>query len=159
MRSTSPPPRWGDLFSLASNFWQIGPSLAYSALDFGARRGRVAQARALRDQAAAQYRSTTLAAFRDVEDQLVGVTRLGAQYLLQARSAEASTQAADLTRNQYKAGTADFTVVVVAEANALAARRAAIQAGYARQAAAVQLVQALGGGWDAGQVAARAAGR
>ena len=136
------------LFASSANIWSLGTNIAYTLLDFGARRARVAQTRAAYDQTVAQYRSTALAAFREVEDQLLGVRVLDQEYGLQQRSAAASSEAEALRRNQYKAGQVGFTDVIVAETTALSARRAAIQAGYARQAAAAQLIQALGGGWS-----------
>ncbi len=136
------------LFATAANSWSLGANIAQTLLDFGARRARVAQSRALYDQTVAQYRSVTLAAFRQVEDQLLGTRVLGDEYVLQARSAAASSEAEALTRNQYKAGQVGFTNVIVAETQALTARRATIQAGFARQSAAAQLIQALGGGWS-----------
>jgi len=140
----------GSLFGTAANVWSLGASIAQTLLDFGARRARVAQARAAYDQTVAQYRSVTLAAFREVEDQLLGVRLLGDEYRLQSRSAAASSEAEQLTRNQYKAGQVGFTNVIVAETTALSARRAAIQAGFNGQAAAARLIQALGGGWSTG---------
>ena len=140
----------GSLFGTAANVWSLGANIAQTILDFGARRARVAQARAAYDQTVAQYRSVTLAAFREVEDQLLGVRVLGEEYRLQARSAAASSEAEQLRRNQYKAGQVSFTDVIVAETTALSARRAAIQAGFARQSAAARLIQALGGGWSTG---------
>lgn len=145
---------FANLFALGANFYQIGPALAYSVLDFGARRARTRAARAQYEGAVATYRQTVLTALQQVEDGLIGVRQLGAQSALQADNARAAGEAADLTRNQYKAGTADFTVVIVAEANALNARQSAIQAGVNRQVATVQLVQGLGGGWSASELAA-----
>lgn len=138
----------GSLFALGSNVWSLGSNIAYTLLEFGARRARVAEARALYDQTVAQYRQITLTAFQQVEDDLLATRVLDQEYGLQTRSAAASSQAEALTRNQYKAGQVDYTTVVVSETTALNARRAAIQAGYARQSAAAQLIQALGGGWS-----------
>lgn len=143
----------GSLFSTGANIWSLGGNIAQTLLDFGARKARVAQARAVYDQTVAQYRSTTLVAFRQVEDFLLGVRLLNDEYGLQSRSAAASSEAEQLTRNQYKAGQVSFTNVIVAETTALSARRAAIQAGYARQASAAQLIQALGGGWTVANAA------
>jgi NodT family efflux transporter outer membrane factor (OMF) lipoprotein len=140
----------GSLFALGSNVWSLGANIAYTLLDFGARRARVAEARAFYDQTVAQYRQITLSAFQQVEDDLLATRVLDQEYELQQRSAAASSQAEALTRNQYKAGQVDYTTVVVSETTALNARRAAIQAGFLRQSAAAQLIQALGGGWSIG---------
>jgi outer membrane protein TolC len=41
-----------------------------------------------------------------------------------------------------------YTEVVTAQASALSARRALTQAGVNRQVSAINLIQALGGGWE-----------
>lgn len=138
----------GSLFSAVGNVWSLGANLAYTLLDFGARRARVAQARAAYDQTVAQYRQTTLTAFQQVEDNLLGVRILDQETQLDNEAATASTEAEQIAFNQYKAGTIAFTNVIVTQTTALTARRAAIQAAYAGQAASVALIQALGGGWD-----------
>lgn len=138
----------GSLFSAAGNVWSLGANIAYTLLDFGARRARVAEARAAYDQTVAQYRQTTLTAFEQVEDDLLGVRVLGEETVLQNEAAAASSEAEQIAINQYKAGTIAFTNVIVTQTTALTARRAAIQAAYAGQAASVALIQALGGGWD-----------
>jgi outer membrane protein TolC len=43
----------------------------------------------------------------------------------------------------------NYTDVVSAQASALSARRSLVQVQLARQTAAVGLIQALGGGWEA----------
>jgi len=61
------------------------------------------------------------------------------------------SQAADLTEqqllNRYKQGQVSYTDVVTAQASALSARRTLSQLASSRQAAAVALIQGLGGGW------------
>ena len=53
--------------------------------------------------------------------------------------------------NQYRAGTTDYTTVVVAQGSALSARQALITSQRDRITAAVQLIAALGGGWSTSQ--------
>ncbi|HET9645149.1 MAG TPA: TolC family protein, partial [Burkholderiaceae bacterium] len=50
--------------------------------------------------------------------------------------------------NRYRAGQVSYTEVVTAQVSALSARRSLVQLGATRQAAAVVLIQALGGGWQ-----------
>ena len=64
-----------------------------------------------------------------------------------------ASQAADKTEqqiiNRYRAGQVGYTEVVVAQASALNARRNVLQLQVAQQLAAIGLIQALGGGWQA----------
>jgi len=109
----------------------------------------VAQSRGAYDQAVAQYRQSVLAALQEVEDQLAAQRVLSADYELRRQSAGASQAAATMVLNQYREGQVDYTSVVTAQATALNARRALIQAAAQRRTAAVSLIQALGGGWSA----------
>ena len=139
----------GHLFAASSNVWSIGAAAAQTLFDAGARRARVAQSRAAYDQAVAQYRQSVLAALQEVEDQLAAQRVLSADYELRRQSAGASQAAATMVLNQYREGQVDYTSVVTAQATALNARRALIQAAAQRRTAAVSLIQALGGGWSA----------
>ncbi len=47
----------------------------------------------------------------------------------------------------------DYTTVVVSQNTALSARRTAIQAARNRMVALVDLISALGGGWNSQQIA------
>ncbi len=69
-----------------------------------------------------------------------------------SRNEQAVAQAAEnetITLNEYKAGTVDYTTVAAAQASALSARQALINVQTQRMTEAVDLIQALGGGWSA----------
>ncbi len=139
----------GDLFKASAFAWSLGASLAQTLFDAGLRSARVDTARAAWEQSVAQYRQTVLAAFQEVEDQLVAVRVLEQQEVLRRQA----SQAADLTEqqvmNRYNVGLVGYTEVVQAQVSALNARRTLAQAAASRQTAAVTLIRALGGGWDA----------
>ncbi len=137
------------LFSSSSTFWSLGANVAETILDFGARKARVSEARAAYDQTVAQYRQTSLSAFQEVEDALAAIRVLRDEAPLRAQASQAADQAEQIALNQYKAGTADYTTVVVAQATALTARQALVQNQSDRVAAAVSLITAMGGGWSA----------
>jgi NodT family efflux transporter outer membrane factor (OMF) lipoprotein len=137
------------LFSAGSTLWSLGASVAETLLDFGARSARVAESRAAYDGTVANYRQVTLTAFQDVQDNLIAQEVLARQetYL---RAASVAADKSEVTlRNQYRAGITVYTDVVTAQATALNARRALIQAQLDRQTAVAALIQALGGGWSA----------
>lgn len=139
--------RIGDLFSASALVWSLGVSLAQTIFDAGATSARVEQARAGVRQAAAAYRQTVLAAFRDVEDQLVASRILQQQLALREEASRAADLVEQQVLNRYQAGQVSFTEVVNAQVTAANARRALSQAIADRNVAAVALINALGGGW------------
>jgi len=135
------------LFDKSSESHQGALGLSQTLLDFGATRGRVAEARAAYAQTVASYRQTVLTAFRDVENDLAAAGWDLKEYDFAKQASDAADETERLTLNEYKAGTVDYTTVVVAQAAALSARRTLAQLALARQTTAVSLVTALGGGW------------
>lgn len=139
----------GDLLSASTLLWSFGASLAQSVFNAGATRAGVAGAEAAHQVAVARYRQTVLAAFGDVENQLVASRVLGQQQALRRQASEAADQVEQQMLNRYKAGQVGYTEVVQAQATALSARRALVQSQADRQTTAVALIQSLGGGWQA----------
>jgi outer membrane protein TolC len=138
----------GSLFNHANEINTIGASAAQTLFDAGATRARVGGARAAYDQSVAEYRQSVLTAFQDVEDQLAATRQLNLQYEFRRQASDAADESERLTFNQYRAGTVGYTNVVVAQTAALSARVALAQIVAQRQATAIALIQALGGGWD-----------
>lgn len=140
-------PSFSDLFSASSLVWAVGASLAQTLFSAGARGAQVDAARAAHEATAARYRQTVLAAFQDVENQLVAARVLQQQQALREEAARAADLAEQQMLNRYKAGQVSFSEVIAAQASAQSARRALVQLQADRQTAAVALVQAVGGGW------------
>ena len=140
--------RLGDLLSASGALWSIGISVAQTVFDAGATRARVEGAEAGRDAAVARYRQTVLTAFQAVEDQLATARSLAEQAELRRQASDAADQVEQQVLNRYRAGQVGYTDVVTAQASALSARRALTQAGVNRQVSAINLIQALGGGWE-----------
>jgi NodT family efflux transporter outer membrane factor (OMF) lipoprotein len=136
-----------DLFDIGESIWSLGLRGALTLLDFGGRSARVAQARAAYEQAAATYRQTVLTAFQQVEDGLAASRILGFVGDQRVAAASAANQVEVLTQNQYLAGQIAYSDVIVAQATALSARQAEVQALVDRQTAAISLIQAIGGSW------------
>jgi len=136
-----------DLFSASNSLWSLGLSVAQTIFDAGATRAAVEGAQAGRDAAVARYRQAVLAAFQAVEDQLSSSRALAEQAELRRQASEAADQTEQQLLNRYKEGQVSYTDVVTAQASALSARRTLAQLAANRQAAAVALIQALGGGW------------
>ena len=143
--------RVADLLSAPAAVWSLGLSAAQVLFDGGARNARVDTATAAYDQTVARYRQVVLSAFQNVEDQLASGRVLQAQQTLRVQASSAADQVEQQVLNRYRSGQISYTEVITAQTTALNARRALVQATADRQTTAVALIQALGGGWQAGQ--------
>jgi NodT family efflux transporter outer membrane factor (OMF) lipoprotein len=140
--------QWAQWLSAPASFWALGPALALTIFDGGARQAQVEQARAAFDVQAVGYRQTVLTALREVEDFLVQLYVLGQEQVTQGRALDAARESLRLTQNQYEAGLIDYLSVVQVQTTALSTERAALQLTADRLVASVQLIAALGGGWE-----------
>jgi len=127
----------------------VGPSISETVLDGGFRRAQTAFARAAYDASVATYRQTVLAAFQDVEDNLAALRILDDEARVQADAVRASQESVRVTTDQYLAGVVSYLNVITVQTTALSNEITAIQIQGRRMSAAVQLIQALGGGWRA----------
>jgi len=142
----------GKLSSAASRFWSVGGSISETVFDGGLRRAQTDFARAAYDASVATYRQTVLTAFQGVEDNLAALRILEEQARVQDEAVKAAGRSVFLTINQYQAGTVSYLNVVTAQTIALNDEITAIQILGQRMTAAVLLVQALGGGWNASEL-------
>lgn len=138
----------GDLLTVPARFWSIGPSLALTVFDGGARQSQVDQARAAYDAQAATYRQTVLTALKEVEDYLAQLRSMQAEQVVQNRALTSARESLQLMLNQYKAGTVDYLSVATVQATALSTERSALSLTGSRLTASVQLIAAMGGGWE-----------
>jgi NodT family efflux transporter outer membrane factor (OMF) lipoprotein len=138
------------LISLPNRAWSLGPSLAETLFDAGARSAQVRQARAAYVANLADYRQTVLVGFQQVEDQIASLRILEQQAAVEVSAVKAAREAEALTLNQYKAGTVPYSSVITAQTTRLAAEETALTVLSSRLQASVALIEALGGGWNAG---------
>jgi outer membrane protein TolC len=136
-----------NLLSIGSAVWSLGPSLAGTAIDGGARGAQVEGARANYDKAVATYRQTVITAFQQVEDALAQQRYFQLQEAIQRRAVAAANEAVQLSLNQYQAGTIAYTTVVTNQNTALGAEQTLLNVRLNRFTASSSLVTALGGGW------------
>lgn len=133
------------VLSLPNQFWSLGPNLALSVFDAGARSARKAQAIAAWDESVAAYRQTVLTAFQEVEDNLAALRILEAEAQAQAEALAAATETLALVNNQYLAGTVSYLNVTNAQTVALNAERARLDILVRRLTGSVALFKAVGG--------------
>lgn len=144
--------QWAQWLTAPAQFWSLGPALAMTLFDAGERTARIEQMRAAYDAQAAAYRQSVLTALREVEDLLVQADSLSREAEIQQRALVAARESLSLTRNQYEAGLIDYLSVVQVETTALNAERAMLSLKVNRLLATVQLIAALGGGWETAEI-------
>ena len=141
-----------DWFTWPSRYWAVGPQLTQTIFDAGRRRAAVEGTEAAYDSNVANYRQTALAAFQEVEDNLSSLRILEQESAKQhdaTQSAEASLQ---LSLNRYKGGLVTYLEVITAQSIALTNERTDVDLMRRRMDASVQLIKALGGGWNVNQL-------
>ena len=142
----------GKLFAVGSNYWTAGGTATQPILDFGARKATVEQYEAQYRSAVAGYRQTVLNAFKEVEDYLVSSRQLAEQEQRQKRAVVAAERYEKLANTRYKTGVDTYLNVITAQTSLLSSRQTLVSLQASRILAAVQLVAALGGGWQAGDL-------
>ena len=140
------------LIRASNNVWSFGPSLAETLFNAGATYAQTKEERALYDSAVASYRETVLTAFQQVENDLATLRHLETEYAQDEAAVVDAQKSAALTLNQYRAGTVAYTSVIVADGTLFNAQITALSAQSERLVASADLVDAIGGGWDSGQL-------
>ena len=140
------------LFDWPSRFWSIGPSAAQTIFNGGLYRAQLHQYEAIYNSDLATYRQTVLIAFQQVEDALAA-TRVYSQQILQEQEAvKSSQQFLDMEMQRYNTGVDPYVDVVTAQTTLLGNQVTLNNLQVEEMLSAVQLVQALGGGWDRSQL-------
>lgn len=142
--STSP----GTWIQGPSSLWSLGASAAELLFDAGRRHAITQQARDAYEENVANYRQTVLQSFQDVEDQLSGLRILNQESAAQARAVASAERSLTLSTTRYKGGVTTYLEVITAQTTQLADQRTAADISTRQFAASVQLVKALGGGWN-----------
>jgi NodT family efflux transporter outer membrane factor (OMF) lipoprotein len=134
--------------SAPSAFWAIGPNALLSVFDGGLRRAQVAQARAEFDAAAANYRGTVVGAFQQVEDSLATLNHYHDASVDEKSALDAAQRTLDFSMALYKQGATDYLTVVTSQTALLQTQLQALNLDTLRLTASIDLIRALGGGWE-----------
>jgi NodT family efflux transporter outer membrane factor (OMF) lipoprotein len=134
--------------SAPSTYWAIGPNVLFSVFDAGLRRAQVAQARAEFDASADSYRGTVIAAFQQVEDSLAALNHDGDAAREEKAAVDAAQHALNLSMALYVQGAADYLTVVTSQTALLTAQLQALNLDTLQLLSSVDLIRALGGGWE-----------
>ena len=141
-----------DWFTWPSRFWSAGPALAETLFDAGLRRATVQQSRAFYDRNVANYRQTVLTAFQQVEDNLASLRILSQEIRQQDTAVNSAQRNLQSATQRYQAGIDPYLNVITAQTTLLTNQQTAVNLRRDQMTASVQLIEALGGGWDSAQL-------
>ncbi|MGV2287993.1 efflux transporter outer membrane subunit [Trinickia sp. YCB016] len=136
------------LFSLPNRFWTLGPDIAETIFDAGARTAAVRQARATYDEDVATYRNTVLTAFSSVEDSLSSVNHLRVQEASFANILRRNQQLFSSMQAQRDFGAASEQDLLTQELTLVEAQQSLRDTQSVLAQSSVTLVKNLGGGWQ-----------
>jgi NodT family efflux transporter outer membrane factor (OMF) lipoprotein len=139
-------------FMWPSRFWSVGPALAETLFDAGLRKATVAQFQANYDQTVATYRGTVLTAFQQVEDNLAALRILSQEIVQQDAAVAAAQRFLNIATDRYKLGLDPYLDVLTAQTTLLGNQQTAVQLRLQQVSATIQLIEALGGGWDSARL-------
>jgi NodT family efflux transporter outer membrane factor (OMF) lipoprotein len=141
----------GNLFSGPGFVWSVGATMAQTLFDAGLRKAVTEQARAKYQGTVANYRQTVLTAFQEVEDNLSTLRILSLELQQQNAAVESSQRYLTLADTRYQSGMDIYLDVIIAQTALLSNQRTALNLRMEQMTASVQLIKALGGGWNVSQ--------
>jgi NodT family efflux transporter outer membrane factor (OMF) lipoprotein len=142
------------LFSAPALFWSLGASATETIFDAGLRKATVAQYSATYHADEATYRETVLTAFQQVEDYIATLRVTSEQVQREDAAVKSAQRYVDIATSRYETGLDPYLNVVSAQTTLLADQQTQVTLHIQEMTAAVELVQALGGGWDTTQLPA-----
>jgi len=135
-------------FSWPSRFWSVGPAISELIYDGGLRRATMEQYRAQYDQTVANYRGTILTAFQQVEDNLSTLRVLSKEIQEQDTAIQSAQRSLNLATDRYRLGIDPYLNVITAQTTLFSNQQTAVNLRILQIVASVQLIEAVGGGWD-----------
>ena len=146
-----------NLFTTPALAWSVAGSAAETIFDGGLRHATVDQYQAQYDASAATYKQTVLTAFQQVEDYISTLRVNSDQIQRQADALNSAQRYLDLATARFETGVDPYLNVLNAQTTLLSDQTTQVTLRTNQMTAAVQLIQALGGGWNANQLPAAAA--
>jgi len=137
-----------NLFTSPSDIWSLAGNLFMPLINRGATKAQIKAAEARSIQATAQYRSTILQAFSEVENALDQdhYQKLQENYLV--KSVDSARRSVQLAEDRYIRGLDNILVALESQRRLYNAESQLLTTERLRRTARVNLIQALGGPWD-----------
>jgi NodT family efflux transporter outer membrane factor (OMF) lipoprotein len=139
-------------FDWPSRLWSIGPSISQTLFNGGLYRAQLQQYTATYNADVAIYRQSVLTAFQQVEDEMAATRILSQQILKQQEAVNSSQTYVDLETGRYETGIDPYVNVMIAQTTLLSNQQLLANLQVQETTASIELIQALGGGWDRSQL-------
>ena len=139
-------------FTWPARFFSLGPTLTQTLFDKGRRKAATEVSLAQYDATVANYRQTVLTSFQEVEDNLAALRILSHELEEQNDAVSSSQRALSLATERYKSGIDSYLNVITAQATLLNNQRTAVNLQMQQMTASVELIKALGGGWNSSEL-------
>ena len=139
-------------FDWPSRFWSIGPSVSQTLFNGGLYRAELQQYTATYNADVAIYRQTSLTAFQQVEDYLAATRILSQQVIKQREAVDAAQTTLNLEMGRFETGLDPYINVTTAQVTLLSDQESLVTLQIQEAVASIELIQALGGGWDVSQL-------
>ncbi|WP_227027191.1 efflux transporter outer membrane subunit [Corallococcus soli] len=138
----------GNLFSLGSLVYSIGPRIVFPFLNYGRLKNGVRVEDARFQQLLVNYRNTVLKAGQEVADALTGYVNAQKAMAFQQAAVKAAQRSVELAVVQYREGAVDYQRVLDAQRSLLQQQNNLVQTNSSIATNLVALYKALGGGWE-----------
>jgi NodT family efflux transporter outer membrane factor (OMF) lipoprotein len=140
------------LLAWPSRFWSVGPTITETVFDGGLHRATVQQYVAQYQESVANYRQSVLTAFQQVEDNLASLRILTQEIVQQDDAVAAAQNDLNIATNRFKLGLDPYLNVITAQTALFTNQQTAVNLRIQAMNSNVQLIEALGGGWNASQL-------
>jgi NodT family efflux transporter outer membrane factor (OMF) lipoprotein len=147
-------PAVATLLAAPALFWSLGASATEIIFDGGLRSATVAQYTATYNADVAVYQQTVLTAIQQVEDYIATLHVTSDQIARQTAAVGAAQRYVDIATSRYETGLDPYLAVMTAQTTLLSAQQTLVVLRVNEMTAAVQLIEALGGGWNKAQLPA-----
>ncbi len=141
-------------FTWPGRLWSVGPAVTETIFDAGLRKATNQQFQAAYSATTANYRETVLAAFQQIEDNLSSLRLLSKEIQQQGTAVKSAQRNLALANDRYRLGIDPYLNVITAQTTLLSNQQTAVNLYIQQMTATVQLIEALGGGWDNSQLPA-----
>lgn len=135
-----------------SSLWSLGGQAVELLIDGGRRHAVSAQARDLFEASASNYKGVVFLAFNEVEDKLSDLRIEEQEEQAEHLAVSDAQHSLDISNQRYKGGVTSYLEVLTAETVLIQNQRTEAQLRSRRFASSVELIRALGGGWDSSQI-------
>jgi NodT family efflux transporter outer membrane factor (OMF) lipoprotein len=135
-----------------SSVWTLGAQAAELLIDGGKRKAVTNQARDLFEASASNYKGVVFLAFNEVEDKLSDLRILEQEETAERAAVADAQHSLDISNKRYKGGVTTYLEVLTAESTLIQNQRTQATLRSRRFASSIELIRALGGGWDASQI-------